>query len=177
MFPYPRGFWSLLSAVLATSASWKWASWSTKVQTSFCISGAILRYSHILNNVFSAFCSTSNQCKLKVAQFAAQLEQYPKAVEIYEEIAKSSLDSNLLRYSVKGYLLNAGLCHLATGDIVNIRNAIDKYQELDLSFSGTRECKFLQVGVLEVDFLGCVLTFVELDVAERGPVLCRSWVL
>lgn len=88
--------------------------------------------------------STSNQCKLKVAQFAAQLEQYPKAVEIYEEIAKSSLDSNLLRYSVKGYLLNAGLCHLATGDIVNIRNAIDKYQELDLSFSGTRECKFLQ---------------------------------
>jgi hypothetical protein len=100
-----------------------------------------------------------------VAQFAAQLEQYPKAVEIYEEIAKSSLDSNLLRYSVKGYLLNAGLCHLATGDVVNIRNAIDKYQELDLSFSGTRECKFLQVGALEIDLLG-VLTIVELDVAS-----------
>lgn len=53
-----------------------------------------------------------------------------------------------LACSVKGYLLNAGLCHLAAGDVVNIRNAIDKYQELDLSFSGTRECKFIQVKLL-----------------------------
>lgn len=87
--------------------------------------------------------TSANQCKLKVAQFAAQLEQYPMAVEIYEEIAKQSLNNNLLKYSVKGYLLNAGLCQLCRGDAVAIANALEKYQDLDPTFSGTRENKFL----------------------------------
>ncbi|KAJ7561076.1 hypothetical protein O6H91_03G012800 [Diphasiastrum complanatum] len=87
--------------------------------------------------------STGNQCKLKVAQFAAQLEQYSKAIEIYEAVARQSVDNNLLKYSVKGYLLNAGLCHICGGDIVAIHNAIEKYQELDPTFSNTRECKFV----------------------------------
>lgn len=87
--------------------------------------------------------STANQCQLKVAQFAAQLEQYPKAIEIFEEVARQSINNNLLKYSVKGYLLNAGLCHICKGDVVAINNALEKYQEIDPTFSGTRECKFL----------------------------------
>ncbi|BBN05580.1 alpha-soluble NSF attachment protein [Marchantia polymorpha subsp. ruderalis] len=87
--------------------------------------------------------STGNQCRLKVAEYAAELEQYPKAIEIYEVVARQSLDSNLLKYSVKGYLLNAGLCHLCGSDIVAIHNALEKYQDLDPTFSNTRECKFL----------------------------------
>ncbi|KAG0622752.1 hypothetical protein M758_3G120900 [Ceratodon purpureus] len=89
--------------------------------------------------------STSNQCKLKVAQYAAQLEQYDKAIAIYEAIAKHSMNNNLLKYSVKGYLLNAGLCQLCGNDDIKVENAIQYYQELDPTFSGTRECKFLQV--------------------------------
>ena len=35
--------------------------------------------------------TSANQCKQKVAQFAAQLEQYPKAIEIFEAIARHSM--------------------------------------------------------------------------------------
>ncbi|CAA0808004.1 Alpha-soluble NSF attachment protein 2 [Striga hermonthica] len=95
--------------------------------------------------------STANQCKQKVAQFAAQLEQYPKAIEIYEEIARHSLNNNLLKYGVKGHLLNAGLCQLCRGDVVAITNALEKYQELDPTFSGTREYKLLADLAAAVD--------------------------
>ncbi|KAL5991775.1 hypothetical protein ACLOJK_012686 [Asimina triloba] len=87
--------------------------------------------------------TSANQCKQKVAQFAAQLEQYPKAIEIFEAIARHSMNNNLLKYSVKGLLLNAGLCQLCRGDVVAITNALERYEELDPTFSGTREHKFL----------------------------------
>ncbi|PPD78522.1 hypothetical protein GOBAR_DD24548 [Gossypium barbadense] len=94
--------------------------------------------------------TSANQCKQKVAQFAAQIEQYlkcddtyQKAVEIYEDIARQSLSNNLLKYGAKGHLLNAGICQLCKGDVVAITNALERYQELDPTFSGTREYKFL----------------------------------
>ncbi|KAL8154312.1 hypothetical protein V2J09_012072 [Rumex salicifolius] len=87
--------------------------------------------------------TSANQCKLKIAQFAAQLEQYPKAIEIYEDIAQQSLNNNLLKYGAKGHLLNAGICHLCKGDTVSISNALEKYQSMIPSFSGSREYKFL----------------------------------
>ncbi|KAF3433314.1 hypothetical protein FNV43_RR24416 [Rhamnella rubrinervis] len=87
--------------------------------------------------------TSANQCKQKVAQFAAQLEQYQKAIKIYEEIAQHSLGNNLLKYGVKGHLLNAGICQLCRGDVVAITNALERYQELDPTFSGTREYRFL----------------------------------
>ncbi|KAF5207758.1 Alpha-soluble nsf attachment protein, partial [Thalictrum thalictroides] len=68
---------------------------------------------------------------------------YPKAIEIYEEIARQSLNNNLLKYSVKGYLLNAGLCQLCKVDVIAITNSLEKYEDLDPTFSGTREYKFL----------------------------------
>ncbi|XP_004500538.1 alpha-soluble NSF attachment protein isoform X2 [Cicer arietinum] len=87
--------------------------------------------------------TSANQCKQKVAQFAAQLEHYQKSIEIYEEIARQSLNNNLLKYGVKGHLLNAGICQLCKGDVVAINNALEKYQELDPTFSGTREYRLL----------------------------------
>ncbi|KAM0063858.1 putative NSF attachment protein [Helianthus debilis subsp. tardiflorus] len=41
--------------------------------------------------------SYANQCRLKNAQYAAELEQYQKAIEIYENIAKQALNNNLLK--------------------------------------------------------------------------------
>ncbi|GLJ53650.1 hypothetical protein SUGI_1144390 [Cryptomeria japonica] len=95
--------------------------------------------------------STANQCRLKVAQFASQLELYPKAIEIFESIAKESINNSLLKYNVKGYLVNAGLCQICRGDTMALNNALEKYQELDPTFSGTRECKFLDDLVLSID--------------------------
>ncbi|KAL5720877.1 hypothetical protein ACHQM5_013506 [Ranunculus cassubicifolius] len=87
--------------------------------------------------------TTANQCRLKVAQLSAELNDYKTAVDIYEDIGRQSLNNNLLKYSVKGYLLNAGLCQLCRGDVVAINNSLEKYQDLDPTFSGTREYKFL----------------------------------
>ncbi|CAL0304729.1 unnamed protein product [Lupinus luteus] len=87
--------------------------------------------------------ASANQCKQKVAQFAAQLEQYQKSIEIYEEVARQSLNNTLLKYGVKGHLLNAGICQLCKGDVIAITNALERYQELDPTFSGTREYRFL----------------------------------
>lgn len=106
--------------------------------------------------------TSANQCKQKVAQFAAQLEQYQKSIEIYEEIARQSLNNNLLKYGVKGHLLNAGICHLCRGDVVAITNALERYQDLDPTFSGTREYKFLADIAASID---------EEDVAKFTDVI------
>eukprot|EP00475_Leptophrys_vorax_P019570 TRINITY_DN26813_c0_g1_i1.p1 TRINITY_DN26813_c0_g1~~TRINITY_DN26813_c0_g1_i1.p1 ORF type:complete len:287 (-),score=56.35 TRINITY_DN26813_c0_g1_i1:225-1085(-) len=84
-----------------------------------------------------------NQMRLKVAEFSALKADYPTAIEIYESVAKDSLSSNLLKYSVKNYLLNAGLCQLCRNDTVAVQNALDKYNEMDPSFGDTREYKLL----------------------------------
>jgi len=88
--------------------------------------------------------TSANQCLLKVAQYSAQSEKYERAIEIYEKVAKQSLENNLLKWSAKDYFLRAGLCHLAGGDVVSGRRALEQYQDLDSSFSSQRECKFLE---------------------------------
>jgi len=87
--------------------------------------------------------SSANQCLLKVALFSAQVERYDKAIELYEQVAAASVDNNLLKWSVKEYFLRAGLCHLAKGDVVSTGRALERYQDIDASFSSQRECKFL----------------------------------
>lgn len=84
----------------------------------------------------------ANQCWLKVATFAAQLEQYVQAIEKFEHVARTSLDNNLTKYSAKGYLLNAGLCHLCQ-DALGARKALEKYRDMDPTFGQSRECQFL----------------------------------
>ncbi|KAH9605836.1 hypothetical protein KSS87_013936 [Heliosperma pusillum] len=105
---------------------------------------AIIWYEKAADLFQSEEVSTSaNQCRQKIAQYSAQLEQYPKAIEIYEDIARHSLNNNLLKYGAKGHLLNAGICHLCKGDTVSITNALDKYQDMDPTFTGTRENRLL----------------------------------
>lgn len=54
--------------------------------------------------------------------------RYQKAIEIYEDIARQAINNNLLKYGVRGHLLNAGICQLCKGDFVAITNALEKYQ-------------------------------------------------
>jgi alpha-soluble NSF attachment protein len=48
-----------------------------------------------------------------------------------------------MRWSVKEYLLKAGICHLCTGDLVGAKQGLDKYRELDPSFTQQREHQLL----------------------------------
>lgn len=87
--------------------------------------------------------SAANSCLVKVAMYAAQLEKYDKAIEVYEDIARKSLDNNLLKWSVKDYFFRAILCYLCLGDAITAKRQLDKYQEMDYTFGSQRECKFL----------------------------------
>ncbi|XP_068202832.1 alpha-soluble NSF attachment protein-like [Palaemon carinicauda] len=87
--------------------------------------------------------SSANKCQLKVAMFAAQMENYEKAIQIYEQVATSSLESSLLKYSAKEYMFRAALCHLCV-DLTNSRIAVEKYEEMYPAFQDSRECKLLK---------------------------------
>jgi len=94
--------------------------------------------------------STANQMLLKVAGLAVTAgasRDLKKAIQIYEQVAIASLDSNLLKFSVKTYLLSAGICALATGDIGAATNSLERYEGMDASFAGTREGAFLKALV------------------------------
>ncbi|KAI7790673.1 alpha-soluble NSF attachment protein, partial [Triplophysa rosa] len=92
--------------------------------------------------------SSANKCLLKVATYAAQLEQYPKAIEIYEQVATHAMDSNLLKYSAKDYFFKAALCHFCV-DMLNAKLALQKYEEMFPAFSDSRECKLVKVRLLK----------------------------
>lgn len=64
---------------------------------------------------------------------------YYKAIENYEKVAEQSINNNLMKYSVKEYLLKAGICHLANGDLVDSRRALERYREMDPTFATQRE--------------------------------------
>ncbi|KAL7747230.1 vesicular-fusion protein S17 [Sorochytrium milnesiophthora] len=86
----------------------------------------------------------ANGCLIKVATFAAQLEQYDKAIEVFDRVAAASADNALTKWSLKDYFFKATLCHLCKGDYVGAQRALEKYNDMDMSFSTTRECTFLK---------------------------------
>ncbi len=79
----------------------------------------------------------------KYAELSALAEDYYAATERFVFVAKRSLESNLMRWGVKEDLLKAGICQLATGDMVGARQKIEGYQEIDNSFAQQRECALL----------------------------------
>jgi alpha-soluble NSF attachment protein len=86
----------------------------------------------------------ANKLWLKTADLIAlEGKDYYKAIQLYEKVAKTSIQSNLMRWSVKEYLLKAGICQLCTGDQVGVNSALERYRELDPSFSQQREHQLL----------------------------------
>uniref|UniRef100_A0A8D1FEY8 NSF attachment protein beta n=1 Tax=Sus scrofa TaxID=9823 RepID=A0A8D1FEY8_PIG len=88
--------------------------------------------------------SSANKCLLKVAAYAAQLEQYQKAIEVYEQVGASTMDNPLLKYSAKDYFFKAALCHFIV-DELNAKLALEKYEEMFPAFTDSRECKLLKL--------------------------------
>lgn len=56
--------------------------------------------------------ASASQCKLKVADHYAMTDKYDEAIELFEELASSSLGNDLTRWVIRDYLFKAGLCHL-----------------------------------------------------------------
>jgi hypothetical protein len=86
----------------------------------------------------------ANKLWLKTADLVAlEGKDYYKAIELYEKVSKTSIQNNLMRWSVKEYLLKAGICQLCTGDQVGVNTALDRYRDLDPSFVQQREHQLL----------------------------------
>lgn len=56
--------------------------------------------------------SAASKCQNKVALLAAQEGNYDLAIDTFEAIAATCLESNLLKFNAKGYFLCAGVCGL-----------------------------------------------------------------
>lgn len=85
----------------------------------------------------------ANKLFLKVADISALEEDYLKSIELYEKVATVSVTNQLMKYSVKDFLLKSGICLLAAGDMVTTNQALEKYRDLDPSFTSTREHQLL----------------------------------
>lgn len=93
--------------------------------------------------------ATSNSCSLKVAMISALAENYNIAIEKFESIARSSIESPLSKYSVKDYLFRAMLCRLCSESLTmdgtdSMKNILAEYEIMDSSFSMTRECNLIK---------------------------------
>jgi len=87
--------------------------------------------------------SSANKCMLKVAEYAAKLEKYERAITIYEKVAADALESSLLKYSAKEHFFRAILCHMCV-DALNAQHALTKYEEMYPAFGDSREVKLVK---------------------------------
>ena len=92
----------------------------------------------------------ANKLYLKVADLAALEGDYQTAIQKFESVARSSINNNLMKWSVKDYFLKAGICHLAANDTVATKRALQNYAEMDHTFQSTRE------NMLLSDLVQCV---------------------
>jgi len=89
--------------------------------------------------------SSTSQCLAKVAELCSAALEPPdliRASQIYDDLGRKCLESNLLKYNAKGYFLQATLCHLANGDAIGASQAIQRFEGQDYTFSDSREGKF-----------------------------------
>jgi len=85
----------------------------------------------------------ASKCKLKAAELLAKSENLEQAIKMFEEVATAYLTNSTTKFSAKRYFFNAGICHLAQSDSITARKSIERYQDLDVSFGGDRDCKLL----------------------------------
>lgn len=89
--------------------------------------------------------SNASQCLGKIAELCSAALDPPdfvRASQMYDDLGRRCLESNLLKFNAKGYFLQAIFCHLASSDAVGAQQAADKYESLDYTFGDSREGKF-----------------------------------
>lgn len=87
--------------------------------------------------------SEASKCKLKIAEFAAELGQYKRSVELYEGEARRAVENNLLKFSARGYLLNATICYMCFCSPDDLEIKVAKYKDLDLQLRDSREAMLM----------------------------------
>lgn len=89
--------------------------------------------------------------KTSVSQINMQLaviyslhkNDYAKAAQKYEGLARGYLETNITRFSAKEVLFKAGLCHILLKDYQAAHQKVTSYEQLDPNFSNSQEQKLL----------------------------------
>uniref|UniRef100_A0A1I7ZIQ1 Alpha-soluble NSF attachment protein n=1 Tax=Steinernema glaseri TaxID=37863 RepID=A0A1I7ZIQ1_9BILA len=87
--------------------------------------------------------SSAAKCQVKVAQYAAQLEQYRNAIKVFDELACWEADHPTLKFAAKNHFFQALLCHLCL-DLLDTTHALKRYEDIHPAFTDTRECKLIK---------------------------------
>jgi len=79
---------------------------------------------------------------------AAQIDDFKRAIELYEKIGQQSLETDLGKWSANEYFYKAALCQFAqeckSGECNDTKEAVERYVDLHPAFENSRECKFLR---------------------------------
>lgn len=99
-----------------------------------------------MTNLTNALLSSRNANKLytQYADLAALDEDYYVAIETYDRIINSMIGNQTMKWSLSTYCFKAGVCHLATGDLVGTRRAIEGYRQKDTEFSSQYKYKLVE---------------------------------
>ncbi|EHK24446.1 uncharacterized protein TRIVIDRAFT_178078 [Trichoderma virens Gv29-8] len=85
----------------------------------------------------------ANKLLTQYADLAALDEDYYAAIESYDSIIKTMLGNGSMKWSLSTYCFKACICHLATGDMVGTRRALESYQQKDGEFSSQYKYKLI----------------------------------
>eukprot|EP00922_Rhytidocystis_sp_ex-Travisia-forbesii_P033699 GHVS01050038.1.p1 GENE.GHVS01050038.1~~GHVS01050038.1.p1 ORF type:complete len:303 (-),score=47.56 GHVS01050038.1:459-1367(-) len=89
--------------------------------------------------------SQFTQCILKYADFVSRYQdKYEEAIKVYEGEGRKALRNNLIQFGAKEHFLKAAILLLASGDIVDTKVNMEKYEELDPRLATSREGKLLR---------------------------------
>jgi len=97
--------------------------------------------------------ASENQVLILIAQLSGTLEDYQKAIKLFEKVAERSLDHQLLKWGCKEHYFKAMLCWLAWSasnhdQLEHAEIALLSYKEICPAFDGTRECKFVSEALI-----------------------------
>ncbi|AOA62204.1 Alpha-soluble NSF attachment protein (SNAP-alpha) (N-ethylmaleimide-sensitive factor attachment protein alpha) (Vesicular-fusion protein SEC17) (alpha-SNAP chaperone) [Komagataella phaffii CBS 7435] len=86
----------------------------------------------------------ANKCYVKAADLSCsdEVQDFLKAAESYERIAKESLNNSLAKWSLKDYFFKAILCRLALNDYPSASALLERFVSWDPTFEKTREYEF-----------------------------------
>lgn len=86
----------------------------------------------------------SNKAYLKCADLSCLLNNYKKAIDLYDIIIKKLVGNSLSKWNLKDYFFKSTLCILCLDDVIEAQKKLSFFLEEEPSFESTREYKLIQ---------------------------------
>jgi len=104
----------------------------------------------------------ARRCTEKVAELSVHKTEpdFSKAADLYEEIAKTCLETRISRSAARKHFFKSAICVIAAGDAVLAREKSDLFLRLDPSLGTGREGKLMQTLVKALEDYD-VVTFTQ----------------